>query len=323
MTGETAQRPTADHRSLAATLAPVLNETCEGRLGEINWFRADWQRGGAATGNSTYRLDDGTTVPVVLKLPVVQRELLWMTRLQDPENDDPVAPRLFAAGDFLGGYDLTWIIIERFEHGPLGLKWNNDHIPRIAEAAARFHAATASFKVDQPPRIEDWHDLLEQSLECLKVNRLQDHKRWVASIKSLRNDLDPIVTEWRARDVNQWLHGDLHLANAMSRHALDSGSVSLIDLAEIHAGNWIEDAVYLERQLWARPERTKTHKPVKAIAAARKKLGLPVEEDYARLAMIRRALLAASAPRFLRTEGHPIHLQACLHWLETALIELK
>ena len=48
-----------------------------------------------------------------------------------------------------------------------------------------------------------------------------------------------------------------------------------------------------------------------------------LDDDYQRLAMIRRALLAGTAPRYLKTEGHPKHLQACLDWLERALVELK
>jgi hypothetical protein len=104
---------------------------------------------------------------------------------------------------------------------------------------------------------------------------------------------------------------------------MNLGPVCLIDLAEVHAGHWIEDAVYLERQLWARPERLKAHKPVREIAAARKRLGLSVDADYARLAMARRALLAATAPRFLKSEGHPAYLDACLGWLEIALSEFK
>jgi hypothetical protein len=62
---------------------------------------------------------------------------------------------------------------------------------------------------------------------------------------------------------------------------------------------------------------------VKVIAAARKKLGLRVETDYPRLAMIRRALLAATAPKFLKSEGHPAYLDSCLNWLEIALNDLK
>jgi len=120
----------------------------------MSWFKADWQRGGAATGTAMYRLDDGTRVPVVLKLPVNRRELIWMHRLQDETDAELVVPRLYAAGDAIGGYDLTWIIMERFEHGPLGLKWEDGHLPRIAEATARFQARAATFPVDQPAPIE-------------------------------------------------------------------------------------------------------------------------------------------------------------------------
>jgi hypothetical protein len=64
-------------------------------------------------------------------------------------------------------------------------------------------------------------------------------------------------------------------------------------------------------------------RPVKAVADARKRRGLPVEDDYQRLAMIRRALLAGTAPRYIHSEGHPKHLEACLRWLEIALNDLK
>lgn len=311
------------NRTLAASLAPLLNETCEGRLGEIRWFRADWQRGGAATGTATMKLDDGTEAPVVIKLPVVQREYTWTLRLQDDSDDQLVVPRLYASGDYIGGYDLAWIVIEKFEHGPLGLHWHDDHVPRIADSIARFHKATQRYKIDQGPVVEDWHDLLEEAHANVKINQIEDTKRWSDALKALRKQLDDLIYEWRSRPVNQWLHGDAHFANAMSREGLDEGAVSLIDLAEVHAGHWIEDAVYFERQLWAKPELMKKRKPVKEVAAARRRHGLTVEDNYPRLAMIRRALLAGTAPKFLRTEGNPPHLAACLNWLESALEDLK
>ncbi|MCP3903659.1 MAG: phosphotransferase [Planctomycetes bacterium] len=312
----------ADSRTLASSLVPVLDHACGGRLGPITWFKADWQRGGAATGTATYRDDDGEQ-PVVIKLPVVERELLWTRRLQQAVPDDPVVPHLYDSGIELGGYDLAWLVMERFEHGPLGLHWHEDHLPRIAEAATRFHALAEPIEVDQPPRVEPWEELVAESQASVKLNAVEEPRRWTTALKALRDRLDEIVAEWRDRDVRQWLHGDMHLANAMSRHAMDAGSVSLIDLAEVHAGHWLEDAVYLERQLWARPKRMKRHKPVKLIAAARRRLGLTVEEDYPRLAMIRRVLLAGTAPSFIRSEGNPKHLAACREWLEKGLKELK
>ena len=50
----------------------------------------------------------------------------------------------------------------------------------------------------------------------------------------------------------------------------------LIDLAEVRPGHWVEDAVYLERLHWARPERLKGRNPVKLLAAARRRLGLEI-----------------------------------------------
>ncbi len=316
--------PPDDARHLAATLAPVLADACDGRLSPVTWFRTDWQRGGAATGTAQYRRPDGGSVDVVVKLPVVQRELLWMQRLQESEQHGfLVVPRLYASGQTLAGYDLSWLVIERFEFGPLGTHWHDDHIPRLAESAGDFYRTASAWPVDQPSREEPWDTLLKEAMESLKTNPLPRPKAWRDAVKTLRGRLGPVVERWRSRDTSQWLHGDLHLANAMSRESLESGPVCLIDLAEVRAGHWVEDAVYLERQLWARPARLKGHGPVKSIAAARRRRSLPMDDDYPRLAMIRRALLAATAPRFLRSEGDPRYLEACLDRLTQALPELK
>ena len=322
MSESAAEAALQDSRSLAWSLAPLLHETCNGRLGEISWFKADWQRGGAATGTSTYRRNDDGACGAVVKLPVGPRELIWLRRLQDDANDDPVVPRLYAGDATIGGYDLAWVVIEKFEYGPLGKHWHDDHVPRIAEALTRFHAAASTHPIGEGRR-EAWPGLVKTAMKSVKTNRLDHAQRWTTALKRLRDRLDQLVTEWRARPIDTWLHGDAHFANAMSRHGMDEGTVSLIDFAEIHSGHWVEDAVYLERQLWARPERLKVCRPVKAVADARRAAGLEVDPAYARLAMIRRGLLAATAPTFIKSEGHPKHLEACLEWLERALSELK
>jgi hypothetical protein len=302
----------------------VLAEACEGKLSPITWFRTDWQRGGAATGTAEFQLGGGRTAPVVVKLPVVQRELLWISRLQDGNDQQAsVVPRLYASGDALGGYDLAWMVVERFSHGPLGAHWHDDHTVRMAEAAARFYAGAGRYPVDQAARDEPWEELVDDARESLRVNDVPRRKQWRTAVKTLRSRLGPIVEQWEARDAGEWLHGDLHLANAMCRVSLESGPVCLIDFGEVRCGHWVEDAIYLERQLWAKPQRLKAHKPVREIAVARRALGLTVDEDYPRLAMVRRALLAGTAPKYLKSEGDPRHLEACLDWLERALVDLK
>ena len=310
-------------RSLAQGLADILTVACDGRLGQITWFKADWQRGGAATGTAKYKINGDTYEQVVVKLPVVQRELLWTRRLQDDNDENLVIPKLYASGETLGGYDMAWIVIERFQHGPLGLHWFDEHISHIAQAAARFHKATSAYPIIEAPNSEDWNQLVRDSQENLKINVIEHNDRWKAALKTLRGKLKDLVSEWNARPIDQWLHGDLHLANAMSRASIEQGPVSLIDLAEVRPGHWIEDAIYLERQLWANPARLKTTKPVKALAKSRKEVGLDNGENYQRLAIIRRALLAGTALRFLKNEGHPRYLEACLNWLERSLAELR
>src|SRR5262245_53067051 len=96
---ETHTASRSDSRSLASSLSPALHQACDGRLGEITWFKTDWQRGGAATGTSTWRLDDEDQPrKAVVKLPIVQRELMWARRLQGaPTPDECVIPRLYAS----------------------------------------------------------------------------------------------------------------------------------------------------------------------------------------------------------------------------------
>src|SRR5262245_28049760 len=70
-----------DQHDLAGMLDPGLHEASGGRLGSIEWFHSAWQRGGAATGYSTWRLDDGASIDVLVKLPVGPGEHRWTAGL--------------------------------------------------------------------------------------------------------------------------------------------------------------------------------------------------------------------------------------------------
>ncbi|MDP7029727.1 MAG: aminoglycoside phosphotransferase family protein [Phycisphaerales bacterium] len=307
--------------TLATNLLPVLRDACNGHLGDVSWFRADWQRGGASTGWSTWTTDQTPPRDVVVKFPVVPSELYWTRRLQSPDGSPPaVVPHLFASGTSLGHYDLAWIIIERLPCGPLGLRWHKDHINRTAEAVARFHAETDPLPVEgDDARREDWAPLLERARASVRDNHIASTARWTEGIKRVQRLHADLVERWRGRDTTHWIHGDLHLANAMSRASAQSGDVVLIDLAEVRPGHWTEDAVYLERQLWGRPDRLELTRPVRAVARARRKAGLKAEAEGHALADIRRILMAATAPAFLKTEGHPRHLAGAIGQLEAAL----
>jgi len=305
--------------SLASSLEPVLIKQTQNQINDIHWFRTDWQRGGAATGFATWNDLKGESSEVVVKFPVVERELRWTRCMQEA---DGVAPKLFASGEQLNGYDLAWMVIERFPIGPLGKHWEDSNIDRIANAAARFTKSASEFPIDQSGRLEDWKSLLQTAKKSVRENHINHQPDWKRSHSLLSKKLSALLKKWRARRIDQWLHGDLHLANAMCRSDEPDAEVSLIDLAEVHAGHWIEDAVYLERQLWGHKTRLKASKPVHAMAVARKKLGMRVDDDYNELVDIRRILLAATAPAFMQSEGDPRYLAACLEQMQNGIDRL-
>jgi len=323
---------------LGDELEPLLRDACGGRLGKIAWFRADWQRGGARTGRSTFRVEDGREVDVVVKVPVGPNEFTWNRRLQpgevqqhepkqkplqSPDPGYPVYPTLHASGSSLGPYDLAWIVIERLSEGPLFSLRREDAMELMADAAARFYLQSSIYPVDKPPKTEDWTDLLEKARENAQCNQIHQVQRWNSLIKKVQAIADDLRAEWDARPCVDWCHGDLHPANAMSRSKKPGDPAMLIDLAGVHAGHWIEDALYLERLYWPLAEYVKKHPPLKLIAQARTRYGLPVNNGYCRLADIRRLYFAATAPAFLVSEGNPKYLDICLNLIEEKLAVLK
>ncbi|MCK4871329.1 MAG: aminoglycoside phosphotransferase family protein [Phycisphaerales bacterium] len=307
--------------ALGPALVPVLYEVTGGRLRDIRWFQTDWQRGGAATGYGTFTDDEGADRAVVVKVPVRPGEIRWLLRMNGAAGEAGVGPMVYAHGLELGSYDLAWIVMERFEGKPLALNLTSEAWDAFADVAARFYARASAHEVDEGPRIEDWHELLARAREQVKLNVVEHTQRWNKAIKGLQKSLDDVVARWRARPCDAWCHGDLHPANAM-RRAGESGVAHLIDMAEVHAGHWVEDAVYVERLFWGRREKLLRESPVKRIARARKRVGLENGESYGELATIRRALMAASAPAFLSSEGGPSHLRGALDVLEKAMKSL-
>jgi len=186
------------------------------------------------------------------------------------------------------------------------------------------------FEVDQSPRREDWPTLLDRAREACRNDAFPGAQRWHEAVKTLQKRGASLIEEWENRPTTGWIHGDLHPANVMSRSDDDPNDPAmLLDLAEVRAGHWIEDAVYLERIYWARRSIINDHPPVKLIAKARKRYGIPGagdaerEGEIGRLAEIRRVLLAATAPAYLKSEGNPVYLAACLDVLENALATLR
>lgn len=320
---------------LGRSLQPALERACRGKLDSIRWFKADWQRGGAATGFATALVVrdsiEGweTERQVVIKAPIGWTEY---RALRDLGLTNAPTPRVMMMGTELEPYDFAWVVMERVPGSPIITRLDED--PRavfdmLADATARFykHCLECWGPPDSVPIRYNWHALLERSITSLNDNpTIAHHDRWVRAIERTQAILDPIVTRWRARATDTWCHGDLHPGNAMIRpagSAWGEPGVILIDFAEMHPGHWIEDAVYMERLFWAREPIASVTDPVEQIAAARLRHSLPVDDNYRELADIRRALKAASAPAFVHMEGHPAYLQAALAMLERVVPRLS
>lgn len=305
----------ASIQPFGAMLAPVLVQMCAGRLSSINWFRTDWQRGGALTGYATWHDDHGLEHPAVVKLPIPPRERRWLVQLS---NDD-VTPRVLAHGTELGGYDLCWVVMERLPHGPLGRPWGSGACELLADAAANFYACARLIPLNDPPKHRDWKEQLKRARACLGRDTIAQSQRWRQVLKAVGKKLPKWLDIWRARDTGYWCHGDLHLGNAMSRYPAPDGPAVLFDLAAVHRGHWVEDAIYLEHLYWANPQALGPTPPDKLIARTLRDYDLAPGENWPELANIYRALLAMVAPAHLNAQGGSTHAAAALEVLEGLL----
>lgn len=337
LAGMTEKLPTEDTLALGASLGPAITSACGGGLGEIEWFRSTWQRGGAATGNAIWTVaagadggaGGGRQIPVMVKAPVGPVEFAWTTRLGrcDPHqwdaagSDWPPTPRVLAGAETLGPYDLGWLVLERFPGRPLATAVDRKALEAILEAVAAFQARAAAAAPFTPaPPEPDWAGAIELARHVAAEGDLPDAARWNLALRKFQKLLPRLLKLWAARPINAWRHGDVHPGNAMWRIGPDGvRSVALIDLALICSGHWSEDAIYLQRQFWGREELLGGLKPVSCLAKCRKKLGLEVDDGHGALVRIRRALAAATAPAQLEVDSSPAYVGASLGVLERLL----
>jgi aminoglycoside phosphotransferase (APT) family kinase protein len=177
--------------------------------------------------------------------------------------------------------------------------------------------------VARPPE-PDWDKLLHRAREVVRESELPEAQHWNESEKRVRRVLPTLAAKWAARPVDSWCHGDVHPGNAMWRmNGSGEAECVLIDLALVHAGHWVEDAVYLERQFWARPEQLFGVHTVTMLAKFRRELGLSTTGDYGAVANLRRVLMAACAPVWVAVDGHPRYLHAALETIDRLLPQVS
>ncbi len=335
-----------------AALEPVLHRACGGKLSAVSWFRTDWQRGGALTGYATFTDGDGRKNPVVVKLPVPPIEREWLVRLSHEALQKTksagailpgaggVTPKVFAHGEALNGYDLAWVVMEHVQHGPLGNAWHGREFDLLVEAAGVFYAVAdrTPLPIDAQPAHRDWDDILRRARKTVKSRDWPHGQAWKNALKHAGKHLDNWRQRWDQRDFTGWLHGDLHLGNAMSRTPpphpptpevgssdletageTPAHSAVLLDLACVRPGHWVQDAVYCEHLYWSRRKCLGGRKLVSLIAKARRSHGLDVGGNWSELADLKRKLLAMATPvTFADHHGTTAHLDAALALLSAA-----
>ncbi len=328
--GEGSRGASASH-SLAVALGPALIEECRGKLSDIEWFHSTWQRGGAATGFAKWRRDSGEEIDVVVKLPVGPVEHHWTTRLGEvPESEWSSeaalalpTPRVLAAGHSIGGYDLAWVIIERLDGHPLSGAWGRQSLEDLLRAAAAVQGlAVRAMPVTEPSPEPDWEKEIGKAREIARGGDVPESQRWNEAVHRVQRVLPRLTAKWASRGVDSWCHGDLHPGNAMRRRPENGTPVRgcvIFDMAFMHAGHWVEDAVYLERQFWSHPEHLHGAHTVSLLARYRRELGLQTTGDYGAVANLRRVLMAACVPAHLAHEGSPRYVHAALDMLERLL----
>jgi hypothetical protein len=325
---------------LAIALEPALGEACGGRLGAIEWFHAAWQRGGAATGFSSLRLREGETpVPVLVKLPVGPDEFRWTTTLGrcaiDAWDDDRqrggVTPRVLACGQELGGSDIGWVVVERLGGDHLPFHMDEGLVVALVERVVDFHQAAAGARsVEGRARTPEWERLIDKGREMTKeAGEVPEHHLWHEALRKVHKALPTLRARWDARPIDTWCHGDVHPGNVLRR--LPAGVRSprqavyahepwvLIDLALVHPGHWLEDALYLERQYWGHEHWLAQAKPLSIMARLRRERGLACDAHYDQLANVRRVLMAACAPAMIHREGNAKYMHAALALIDRLL----
>lgn len=327
-----------DAHGLASALAPALVEATGGRLGSIEWFRSPHQRGGASTAFCTYADHQGRTLPAVLKVPVGPAEYRWTTelsRLIGTGGPVPSTVRVLAHGTSVGGADLAWLVLERLQGHTLHDGWCRESLEDLVRACAAMQAGACRVapEITRPAESPDWERQIARAREVARASGLPEAQHWNESVKKVQRALPHLAGLWARRPIDSWCHGDLHPGNAMHRAPGADGAEGgeggeggdrgngcvLIDLALVHAGHWVEDAIYLERQFWGKPELLFGVHTVSLMARHRRDLGLRTDGDYGLVANLRRVLMAACAPAHVAAEGNPRYLHAALETIDRVL----
>lgn len=266
--------------ALEGPLVESCRRACGGTLTDIRWFRSDWQRGGGSTASARLVFPDGLDPEVIIKLPVGVTEFRWTCALSTIDQPDASTPRVFAAGQSLGGiddgqpgsggYDIGWLVIEKLSGLPLGARLDAGGITDMLGALAEFHDRAGAIAAvpdigDRPParmggskgiaggsltpgaqpRTHNWDQLLHASRDV--IHRAESDGRGGAN--------NGTAAAVRLASAQRWKHAvhdvQKHLPQLLRRW--DSRHINTWCHGDMHPGNAMRRATSCELENGHRP----------------------------------------------------------------------
>lgn len=245
-----------------AQAEPSLRE-----LADLAVFGADWGTSGLHfTGKWA-----ASSVEVVLKVGVSPAQRWWTEIIA--KEDPSLVPMLYASGCRLGDTEIGWILTERLPGG-LHSGWNGLEFGMLMAAGARFQR----FALRHPTGPHS-------------VTTIEEVATWIRSAidrdvpgpsASLLESLDhdwKLVSEACPPEI---CHGDLHMANVLSRTPAPQLSDAVLIDFEPTVMPWAFEAAYCQ-VLNSDPSRIGWHGLVPLMAEKRHSLGLPTITSHAQL----------------------------------------
>jgi hypothetical protein len=215
----------------------------------------------------------GSGEPALLKVNVPRDQLWWTHSLAQAYPD--LLPRVFAAGERVGGESLGWVLWEQVRNG-LHPGWAGREFDMILEAGVRFQVASRTLVAGAQAagvlnqlRVEDLAERLEQGVRRAAPGPAERVLRRVVEDWAWVNDICEAEV----------CHGDLHMANALCRDDPPGGEALLIDHHPTRMP-WACEAAKPEI-LCAEPTRMGCRSLVARQAAIRARLGLSVPNQAA------------------------------------------
>lgn len=250
-------------------------------VADLAAFRAEWGSSGLHfAGKWT-----ASGADVILKVGVSRSQRWWIEAIAD--EDPGLAPMLFASGGRLGDVELGWILTERLPGG-LHAGWDGLEFGMLMTAGARFQRFARSHPTG--PHSTTTAEDVAAWISCA-IGRGAPGPT-AALLENLDHD-------WRFVSgvcPPEICHGDLHMANVLSRTPAPQLSEAVLIDFEPSLMPWAFEAAYCQ-VLNSDPDRVGWHGLVPLMAERRTSLGLPTVSNDTDLTRVEAVTLSWYALR--------------------------